>query len=137
MKDLPTWSDLNKGVRKMTDKEFDYCEEMEKRKHDDKLKELREVQLLSQHILDLQKDKGKLIDENRELKILISSLVYEINQIWDINEMNDDLRRCAEKIDREVQLSKMAEDNRMVISVLGFAIVPPNPKLDVKEIKEK
>lgn len=30
MKDLPTWSDLNKGVRKMTDKEFDYCEEMEK-----------------------------------------------------------------------------------------------------------
>ena len=137
MKDLPTWSDLNKGVRKMTDKEFDYCEEMEKRKHDDKLKELREVQLLSHHILDLQKDKGKLIDENRELKILISSLVYEINQIWDINEMNDDLRRCAEKIDREVQLSKMAEDNRMVISVLGFAIVPPNPKLDVKEIKEK
>lgn len=134
MTDLPTWSDLNKGVRKMTDKEFEYCEEMEKRKHDDKLKELRNVQLLSQHILDLQKDKGKLIDENRELKILISSLVYEINQIWDINEMNDDLRRCAEKIDREVQLSKMAEDNRMVISALGFAIVPPNPKLDVKGI---
>lgn len=31
MRDLPTWSDLNKGVRKMTDKEFEYCEEMEKR----------------------------------------------------------------------------------------------------------
>lgn len=69
-----------------------------------------------------------------ELKILISSLVYEINQIWDINEMNDDLRRCAEKIDREVQLSKMSEDNRIVISALGFAVVPPKPKLDVKEI---
>ncbi|SEP81822.1 hypothetical protein SAMN04487977_101517 [Treponema bryantii] len=40
MKDLPTWSDLNKGVRKMTDKEFDYCEEMEKRKHDEKVREL-------------------------------------------------------------------------------------------------
>lgn len=40
MKDLPTWSDLNKGVRKMTDKEIEYCEEMEKRKHDDKVREL-------------------------------------------------------------------------------------------------
>ena len=70
----------------------------------------------------------------KHLKLLVSSLVYEINQIWDINEMNDDLRMCAEKIDREVQLSKMAEDNRMVISALGFAIVPPKPKLDVKEV---
>ena len=82
----------------------------------------------------MQKDKGSLTDEVRKLKILVSSLVYEINQIWDINEMNDDLRRCAEKIDREVQLSKMTEDNRMVISALGFAIVPPKPKLDVKEV---
>ena len=79
----------------------------------------------------------ELKDEVKKLKILVSSLVYEINQIWDIDEMNDDLRRCAEKIDREVQVSKMAEDNRIVISALGFAIVPPNPKLDVKEIKEK
>lgn len=76
----------------------------------------------------------ELKDEVRKLKLLVSSLVYEINQIWDINEMNDDLRMCAEKIDREVQLSKMAEDNRMVISALGFAIVPPSPKLDVKEV---
>jgi chromosome segregation ATPase len=76
----------------------------------------------------------ELKDEVRKLKLLVSSLVYEINQIWDINEMNDDLRVCAEKIDREVQLSKMAEDNRMVISALGFAIVPPKPKLDVKEV---
>ena len=72
--------------------------------------------------------------EEKELKILISSLVYEINQIWDINEMNDDLRKCAEKIEREVTLSKMAEDNRLVISALGFAVVPPKPKLDVKEV---
>lgn len=74
MKDLPTWSDLNKGVRKMTDKEFEYCEEMEKRKHDEKLKELREVQLLSQHILDLQKDKGKLTDRVRELEQQIEKM---------------------------------------------------------------
>lgn len=94
----------------------------------------QETALLSQHILDLQKDKGNLTDEVRKLKILVSSLVYEINQIWDINEMNDDLRRRAEKIDREVQLSKMAEDNRMVISALGFAIVPPKPKLDAEEV---
>ena len=93
----------------------------------------KEIKSLGERCLQLQKDKGSLTDEVRKLKILVSSLVYEINQIWDINEMNDDLRRCAEKIDREVQLSKMTEDNRMVISALGFAIVPPKQKLDVKE----
>jgi predicted nuclease with TOPRIM domain len=89
---------------------------------------------MQERISELEKENAELNDEVRKLKLLVSSLVYEINQIWDINEMNDDLRMCAEKIDREVQLSKMAEDNRMVISALGFAIVPPNPKLDVKEI---
>lgn len=58
----------------MTDEEFEYCEEMEKRKHDEKLKELKDVQLLSQHILDLQKDKGKLIDENKELNKQIEKM---------------------------------------------------------------
>ena len=87
-----------------------------------------------QKIEVLEAENAELKDEVRKLKLLVSSLVYEINQIWDINEMNDDLRMCAEKIDREVQLSKMAEDNRMVISALGFAIVPPKPKLDVKEV---
>ena len=72
--------------------------------------------------------------EIKELKILISSLVYEINQICDINEMNDDLRECAEKIEREVTLSKMAEDNRLVISALGFAVVPPKPTADIKGV---
>ena len=48
--------------------------------------------------------------------------------------MNDDLRKHAEKIEREVTLSKMADDNRIVLSALGFAIVPPKPKADVKEI---
>ena len=94
----------------------------------------KQIEIDAEQIRALQKQNGELTDEVRKLKILVSSLVYEINQIWDINEMNDDLRRCAEKIDREVQLSKMAEDNRMVISALGFAIVPPNPKLDVKEV---
>jgi predicted RNase H-like nuclease (RuvC/YqgF family) len=84
-------------------------------------------------IKELEAENTELTDEVKKLKILVSSLVYEINQIWDINEMNDDLRRCVEKIDREVQLSKMAEEDRMVISALGFAIVPPKPKLDVKE----
>ena len=93
----------------------------------------KQIQIDAEQIRALQKQNGELTDEVRKLKILVSSLVYEINQIWDINEMNDDLRMCAEKIDREVQLSKMAEDNRMVISALGFAIVPPKQKLDVKE----
>lgn len=94
------------------------------------------VEINLKRIAELEKENTEQKDEVRKLKLLVSSLVYEINQIWDINEMNDDLRRCAEKIDREVQLSKMEEDNRMVISALGFAIVPPKPKLDVKEIKE-
>ena len=93
-----------------------------------------ELIITLKRIPDLEEENAELKDEVRKLKLLVSSLVYEINQIWDINEMNDDLRMCAEKIDREVQLSKMAEDNRMVISALGFAIVPPKPKLDVKEI---
>ena len=58
----------------MTDKEFEYCEEMEKRKHDEKLKELREVQLLSQHILDLQKTNGALTDRVRELEQQIEKM---------------------------------------------------------------
>lgn len=91
----------------------------------------KQIQIDAEQIRALQKQNGELTDEVRKLKILVSSLVYEINQIWDINEMDDDLRRCAEKIDREVQVSKMAEDNRIVISALGFAIVPPKPKLDV------
>lgn len=94
----------------------------------------KQIQIDAEQIRALQKQNGELTDRVKELKILISSLVYEINQIWDINEMNDDLRICAEKIDREVQLSKMAEDNRIVISALGFAVVPPKQKLDVKEV---
>ena len=93
------------------------------------------TEILSKHIIELQKDKGRLTDENKELKILISSLVYEINQIWDIDEMNYYLRKAAEKIDREVTLSKMADDNRIVLSALGFAIVPPRLKADVKGVK--
>lgn len=94
----------------------------------------KQIQIDAEQIRALQNQNGELTDEVIKLKILVSSLVYEINQIWDINEMNDDLRSCAEKIDREVQLSKMSDDNRMVISALGFALVPPKPKVDVKEI---
>lgn len=94
----------------------------------------KQIEIDAKQIRALQKQNGELTDEVRKLKILVSSLVYEINQIWDINEMNDDLRRCAEKIDREVQLSKMAEDDRMVISALGFAVVPLKPTVDVKKI---
>ena len=45
-------------------------------------------------------EKDKQIEE---LKILISSLVYEINQLWDINEINEDLRKHVEKIKREIK----------------------------------
>ena len=99
----------------------------------DNEEQLRE-DVVSAYIKGYEKKSSALEKENKELRVLISSLVYEINQIWDISEMNDDLRRCAEKIDREVQLSKMAEDNRMIISALGFAIVPPKPTLNVKEV---
>lgn len=92
------------------------------------------VEVRDVRIADLEQQKKELLKGNKELKILISSLVYEINQIWDINEMNDDLRKHAEKIDREVTLSKMADDNRIVLNALGFALVPLEPKVDVKEV---
>jgi predicted nuclease with TOPRIM domain len=59
---------------------------------------------MQERISELEKENAELNDEVRKLKLLVSSLVYEINQIWDINEMNDDLRMCAEKIDREVRI---------------------------------
>ena len=94
-----------------------------------------ELDIYTDGYIDGVTEETKLLsDENKELKILIASLVYEINQIWDINEMNDDLRKCAEKVEREVTLSKIADDNRMVISALGFAIVPPKLNADIKEV---
>jgi hypothetical protein len=37
-----------------------------------------------------------------ELKLLIQALVYEINQIWDINEIDEDVRKCVEEVEREL-----------------------------------
>ena len=36
-----------------------------------------ETKLLSEHILELQKDKGKLIDENKKAKEIIHKVCYE------------------------------------------------------------
>lgn len=44
----------------------------------------------------------RLKKENAELKILISSMLYEINALWDISEMNEDVRKHAERIGSEV-----------------------------------
>lgn len=44
----------------------------------------------------------RLKKENAELKILVSSILYEINALWDISEMNEDVRKHAERIDSEV-----------------------------------
>lgn len=41
--------------------------------------------------------------ENAELKILVSSMLYEINALWDISEMNEDVRKHAERINSEVE----------------------------------
>lgn len=111
MKDLPTWSDLNKGVRKMTDKEFEECEQAERLKHDEKVRELeankcfpckyntvgqdeyiaeleeqtreqeKENERLAKHILELQADKGRLTDEVDTLKLQISELIKQ-RQYW-------------------------------------------------------
>ncbi len=40
-------------------------------------------------------------EENRKLKLLVKALLYEINQIWDINEMDPDVREAAEQIEKE------------------------------------
>ena len=45
----------------------------------------------------------KLEQENAELKILVSSMLYEINALWDISEMNEDVRKHAERVDSEVE----------------------------------
>ena len=72
MKDLPTWSDLNKGVRKMTDKEFDFCEEMEKRKHDEKVRELEEAKEILQMFLNAN-DNFDMINAQRKTEIFLNS----------------------------------------------------------------
>jgi hypothetical protein len=45
----------------------------------------------------------ELQQENAELKILVSSMLYEINALWDISEMNEDVRKHAERVDSEVE----------------------------------
>lgn len=72
MKDLPTWSDLNKGVRKMTDKEFEYCEEMEKRKHDEKVRELEQAKEILQMFLNAN-DNLDMINAQRKAEIFLNS----------------------------------------------------------------
>lgn len=49
----------------------------------------------------------ELKKENRSLKILISSMLYEINQIWNIKEMNQDIREHAERIEKELWENKI------------------------------
>lgn len=72
MRDLPTWSDLNKGVRKMTDKEFEYCEEMEKRKHDEKVRELEQAKEILQMFLNAN-DNLDMINAQRKAEIFLNS----------------------------------------------------------------
>ena len=59
---------------------------MEKRKHDDKLKELREVQSLSQHSLDLQKTNGALTDRVNELEAQIEKMKECIGELIAITD---------------------------------------------------
>ena len=47
------------------------------------------------------KQNAEEAEENRKLKLLVKALLYEINQIWDINEMDPDVREAAEQIEKE------------------------------------
>lgn len=51
---------------------------------------------------NLQTTIDDLKKENHDLKVLVSSILYEINALWNIEEMNEDVRAAAEKIDKEV-----------------------------------
>lgn len=68
------------------------CEALEK----EKCELLGIIQGKDTAIQNLQK-------ENRNLKILISSILYEINALWNIDEMNEDIRKHAERIDWELE----------------------------------
>lgn len=68
------------------------CEVLEK----EKCELLGIIQGKDKAIQNLQK-------ENRNLKILISSILYEINALWNIDEMNEDIRKHAERIDWELE----------------------------------
>ena len=57
---------------------------------------------LGEDKLNLKAQNLELRKENAELKILVSSMLYEINALWDISEMNEDVRKHAEKIDSEM-----------------------------------
>ena len=67
MKDLPTWSDLNKGVRKMTDRE-------------------KQIQIDAEQIRALQKQNGELTDKVRELENKLENIRYYLD-----NEIPHDL----------------------------------------------
>lgn len=57
---------------------------------------------LGEDKLNLKAQNTELRKENAELRILVSSMLYEINALWDISEMNEDVRKHAEKIDSEM-----------------------------------
>ena len=68
------------------------------------IKELQQENAdLKEEINKIAFARGNLEEENAELKILVSSMLYEINALWDISEMNEDVRKHAERIDSEVE----------------------------------
>ena len=56
----------------MTDKEFDYCEEMEKRKHDEKVRELEQAKEILQMFLNAN-DNLDMINAQRKAEIFLNS----------------------------------------------------------------
>ena len=60
MKDLPTWSDLNKGVRKMTDRE-------------------KQIQIDAEQIRALQKQNGELTDKVTKLEAKLENIRYYLD----------------------------------------------------------
>ena len=89
---------LDEKDKQIADLEEKYKEEVNTRKE----WLLNQQRLTKENIAleNLLHEKDKQI---KELKILISSLVYEINRLWDINEINEDLRKHVEKIKREIK----------------------------------
>ena len=53
---------------------------------------------------NLQTQIESLEEENNKLKILVASIAYEISQLWNENEMNEDLRNSMNKVADEVDL---------------------------------
>lgn len=94
---------MNKSMSFITQNGITYYPQEYVKELEEELRIKKELcSALGEDKLNLKAQNTELRKENAELKILVSSMLYEINALWDISEMNEDVRKHAEKIDSEM-----------------------------------